>query len=627
MRDDGTLWHKVNGVWTYTGVDLTGPEGTSVIPGDVAEGQSPAASIGKVGDIFFNLDGRVWEKTDDTTWTSRGDITGPPGSSLIPGVVAPGELPPSNVGNVGDTFLAADGRFWQKTDATTWTYIDDLTGPPGAGAINPRGEWATGNAYAVGDEVYRNFSFSKTYRILGTSITIPSKFSRAYLCKLAHTADANNAPPAVGTNDYWDALLGGDEPDDDDETGPVVSTDPITRYQLADSRPATPPSSMENPPAEWDRVARPPQHATLSIYQLVGTRTYDDDVFRSSVWAVTFVQGPIVPGPGTGLAVPSGLSLSATVSSGGKGGLLRVVSGAWAAAAGASGYNYEVENVSTGGSTSGSVSGTSFSRSDFGFVPSDSLRFRVQSTDASQVSAWSAWVYTTGGGIVVTTDPITPRYQLASSLPETPPTSVENPPAEWDYEQRPPQHATLSIYKLEGTRTYHDDVFHSTSWVVSFVEGPEVPIGTVTTVPQSVYRLASSTPAAPSGGTTEENHLPSGWRASKPDSTHTQKSYISQRTVTYEGGVFSSATVWGSPKRVEQIDSVYRRGTSTPATPDRGYDDREPRTQWLVVLSSSSDRDGECISLCAACLLQRRRNLQELGTVAPPHTGSRPKLG
>ena len=141
VRDDGTLWTKANGVWTYSGVDLTGPPGTKLIPGDVAEGASPSASIGEVGDIFFNLDGRVWEKTDETTWTSRGDITGPPGASLIPGVVAPDALPPSNVGNVGDTFLAADGRFWQKTDATTWTYIEDLTGPPGG--FNPRGEWSS----------------------------------------------------------------------------------------------------------------------------------------------------------------------------------------------------------------------------------------------------------------------------------------------------------------------------------------------------------------------------------------------------------------------------------------------------------------------------------------------------
>ena len=36
-------------------------------------------------------------------------------------------------------------------------------------------------------------------------------------------------------------------------------------------------------------AALPTLHATLSIYKLVGTRTYHDDVFPSAVWAVTFV--------------------------------------------------------------------------------------------------------------------------------------------------------------------------------------------------------------------------------------------------------------------------------------------------------------------------------------------------
>ncbi len=117
VRDDGTLWTKANGVWTYSGVDLTGPPGTKLIPGDVAEGASPSASLGEVGDIFFNLDGRVWEKTDETTWTSRGDITGPPGASLIPGVVAPDALPPSerrqgrrHLSRRRRPLLAEDGR-------------------------------------------------------------------------------------------------------------------------------------------------------------------------------------------------------------------------------------------------------------------------------------------------------------------------------------------------------------------------------------------------------------------------------------------------------------------------------------------------------------------------------------
>ena len=242
VRDDGTLWTRANGVWTYTGVDLTGPPGTSLIPGDVAEGQSPSASIGNVGDIFFNLDGRVWEKTDPTTWTSRGDITGPPGSSLIPGVVAPGDLPPANVGRVGDTFLAADGRFWKKTDATTWTYVDDLTGPPGTGGINPRGQWSAGIDYAVGDSVFRDFSRTVSIGPLPGGGTYSHTFrsSRSYLCKLAHTSSSSNAPSGGG-NTYWDAISGDTSLGDDETSGTTE-----------------------------------------------GTRTYDgNDVFQSAVWAVT----------------------------------------------------------------------------------------------------------------------------------------------------------------------------------------------------------------------------------------------------------------------------------------------------------------------------------------------------
>ena len=368
VSDDGTLWTRANGVWIYSGVDLTGLPGSKIISGDLAEGASPSPSLGNVEDIFFNLDGRVWEKTDDTTWTSRGDITGPPGSSLIPGVVATGELPPANVGNVGDTFLAADGCFWQKTDATTWTYIDDLTGPTGPGGINPRGAWRSGTSYAVSDEVYRNFQRTAPPQsgILRPTVT---RYSIAYLCKLAHTADASNAPSGNG-NDQWDALLGGGESEDESTTetqtiyrraastpatpsgtaeaipsrwstaqpsptatlgvyrsqrtvtndadgtfesatawstpmlvpgqgptgmipDPIDPTNSVTRYRLASRTPATPSSSTENPPSSW-LSSQPSPHATLSIYKLVGTRTYRDGVFQSAVWVVTLVRGPVI---------------------------------------------------------------------------------------------------------------------------------------------------------------------------------------------------------------------------------------------------------------------------------------------------------------------------------------------
>ena len=557
VRDDGTLWTRANGVWTYTGVDLTGPPGASLIPGDVAEGQSPDASLGKVGDIFFNLDGRVWEKTDDTTWTSRGDLTGPRGASLIPGVVATDALPPANVGNVGDTFLAADGRFWQKTDATTWTYIDDLTGPSGEGGINPRGEWATGNSYAVGDSVFRNFSFSETLRILGTSITIPRKSSRAYLCKLAHTADANNAPLAAGTNDYWGAITGDTSFGDDStvvDPTPVVTTRPFTGYQLAASTPATPPSSTENPPDDWDLV-RPPQHATLSIYKLVGTRTYDDDVFRSAVWAVTFVQGPRPPGPVVVTTRPF------------------------------DGYMHATSTPPTPGSSEESPSGWTV-----GNNPSftDNL-YRLVGTRTYHdlVFQFASWAVTfVRGPIVVETTPFT-GYLLATSTPATPPSSTENPPSAWQ-STHPPQHATLSIYKLVGTRTYDDDVFRSAVWAVTFVQGPSPPGPVVTTTTVTRYQLAASTPATPPSST---ENPPAGWDLVAHPPQHVAFSiYKLVGTRTYDDDVFRSA-VWAvtfvqgpsppGPVVTTRPFTGYQLAASTPATPPSSTEN--PPAGWDLV--------------------------------------------
>ena len=68
----------------------------------------------------------------------------------------------------------------------------------------------------------------------------------------------------------------------------------------------------------------------------------------------------------------------------------------------------------------------------------------------------------------------------------------------------------------------------------------------VTTDTDEVWRRSTSTPSAPTGGTSSETHTPSGWTRSKPSPTTTQAVYKATRTLTYNGGVFSSATAWGS---------------------------------------------------------------------------------
>ena len=514
VRDDGTLWTKANGVWTYSGVDLTGPPGTKLIPGEVAEGASPSASLGNVGDIFFNLDGRVWEKTDDATWTSRGDITGPPGSSLIPGVVAPDALPPANVGRVGDTFLAADGRFWQKTDATTWTYIEDLTGPPGGG-INPRGQWSSGIDYAVGDSVFRDFSRTINIGPLPGGGTYSRTFrsSRSYLCKLAHTSSSSNAPSGGG-NTYWDAISG-DTSLGGDETPDTTTTTPFIGYRLASSTPATPSSSTENP-SGWS-ASQPPPHATQNIYKLEGTRTYDDsDVFQSAVWAVTYVRGPIVV---TTTSVTRYRLASSTPAT-------------------------------PGSSTENPPSGWTLLTNPDATTTQGVYKLVGTRTYHDDVFKSAAWAVTrvaapVSPGTTVTTTAFT-GYTRASSTPDTPSSSTENPSRTTWPATNPGPTTLLGVYKLMGTRTYHDDVFQSAEWAVTKVRGPIVVLNTF----EYVYRLSVGAPPSPLGGTSTEDHIPANWSGTKPSPTSTQGVYQSDRSTRYEDDVFIRATAWRTPTLV-----------------------------------------------------------------------------
>ena len=105
----------------------------------------------------------------------------------------------------------------------------------------------------------------------------------------------------------------------------------------------------------------------------------------------------------------------------------------------------------------------------------------------------------------------------------------------------------------------------------------------VTTDTDTIYRRATSLPGAPSGGTGNRTHTPSGWtRGAQPDPTGTLNVYRSRRTRTYRDGSFSSASSWGSPVLVASAvpvvttdtDSIYRRGTTAPGTPTGGTSNR-----------------------------------------------------
>ena len=117
--------------------------------------------------------------------------------------------------------------------------------------------------------------------------------------------------------------------------------------------------------------------------------------------------------------------------------------------------------------------------------------------------------------------------------------------------------------------------------------------GVTTTQTQSIYRRATTTPSAPSGGTSTETHVPSGWSTSQPTPTTTQGVYESQRTATSQGGVFQSATAWGTPTLVAQIQSIYRRATSTPSTPSGGTStENHVPSGWSTSQPSATTTEG-----------------------------------
>ena len=73
-------------------------------------------------------------------------------------------------------------------------------------------------------------------------------------------------------------------------------------------------------------------------------------------------------------------------------------------------------------------------------------------------------------------------------------------------------------------------------------------VADVTTETQYRYRLApqDTPPAVPAGGESTEDHVPAGWQAALPAATETNAVYRIERVQTETGGVFTSATAWGT---------------------------------------------------------------------------------
>ena len=110
----------------------------------------------------------------------------------------------------------------------------------------------------------------------------------------------------------------------------------------------------------------------------------------------------------------------------------------------------------------------------------------------------------------------------------------------------------------EGNSSYTDNLATSTSDTV-----------TTTTDTDTIYRLATAAPGAPSGGTGVENHTPTGWQRNEPSPTETEGVYRATRTRTFLDGVFSSATAWGNVVQIaEPTGSAAAFDITATASPD-----------------------------------------------------------
>ncbi len=156
------LWQKVSGAWVKQAT-LTHADGAQWHHGDAA----PTADLGADGDWYFqtgNADvaGTIWTKSAGA-WAKEVDIDeGTRGAVWHGGSGVPGE----DLGEVGDWYFRSDqGYVYQKTDATTWTFRRDITGPQGiGGATWHTGAGAPGNTLGNDGDLYFRTGNQTVYR-------------------------------------------------------------------------------------------------------------------------------------------------------------------------------------------------------------------------------------------------------------------------------------------------------------------------------------------------------------------------------------------------------------------------------------------------------------------------------
>ena len=189
----------------------------------------------------------------------------------------------------------------------------------------------------------------------------------------------------------------------------------------------------------------------------------------------------------------------------------------------------------------------------------------------TSATAWSAYVKVADKTGVDPPDPvITTRtdsiYRRGATTPSTPSggTNDEDHLPTGTSRTQPSATATQNVYRSQRTLTYTDGAFTSASAWGRYEKVADKTGSSITTDTDSIWRLGTTTPDTPSGGTASENHLPSGWSRTEPDPTATENVYRSQRTRTYTDGNFTSATAWGAPaKTADKTGSTAKTVTVT----------------------------------------------------------------
>ena len=118
-------WTTVGNIKGATGATGSqGATGAAGTPGSVwyTGSGAPPTATGVVGDYYLDTAaGNYYQKTAGTTWTLRGNLTGPQGTTGATGAPGPGVPTGGSTGQVLAKSSATDyATTWQTPGAATW---------------------------------------------------------------------------------------------------------------------------------------------------------------------------------------------------------------------------------------------------------------------------------------------------------------------------------------------------------------------------------------------------------------------------------------------------------------------------------------------------------------------------